>query len=137
MGCTPFPTCSPTPWCWWRYAWAPRSRTPTTPTATAASRPWPPILIGAGLGIAINAATRLSAGEVPRPTWPALVAALFSIGANEWLFQIQVRIGRRYQASSVVANAWHHRTDALSSMDARTEFLRFLNELQGTAAAAA
>ncbi|MFA9460391.1 cation diffusion facilitator family transporter [Thiohalorhabdus sp. Cl-TMA] len=76
------------------------------------------ILIGAGLGIAINAAVRLAAGEVPLPTWPALVAALFSIGANEWLYRIQVRIGRRYQATTVVANAWHHRTDALSSVAA-------------------
>ncbi|MFW5910361.1 MAG: cation diffusion facilitator family transporter [Thiohalospira sp.] len=76
------------------------------------------ILIGAGLGIAVNAAARLAAGEIALPTWPALVAAAFSIGANEWLFRIQVRIGRKYQASSVVANAWHHRTDALSSVAA-------------------
>jgi len=76
------------------------------------------ILIGAGLGIAISAAVRLSGGAVPAPTWPALVAALFSIGANEWLYQIQVRIGRKHQVSSVVANAWHHRTDALSSVAA-------------------
>jgi cation diffusion facilitator family transporter len=76
------------------------------------------ILIGAGLGIAINAAVRLAAGEIPLPTWPALVAAAFSIGANEWLFRIQIRIGREFKASSVIANAWHHRTDALSSVAA-------------------
>ncbi|MFB6260958.1 MAG: hypothetical protein ABEK42_09825, partial [Thiohalorhabdaceae bacterium] len=67
--------------------------------------------IGAGLGIAINAAMRLTAGEIPMPTWPALVAAAFSIGANEWLFRVQVHIGRKYQASTVIANAWHHRTE--------------------------
>jgi len=76
------------------------------------------VLIGAGLGIAINAAMRLTAGEIPMPTWPALVAAAFSIGANEWLFRVQVHIGRKYQASTVIANAWHHRTDALSSLAA-------------------
>ncbi|MEF8793926.1 cation diffusion facilitator family transporter [Thiohalorhabdus sp.] len=76
------------------------------------------ILIGAGLGIAINAAVRLAAGEIPLPTWPALVAAAFSIGANEWLFRVQVHIGRKYRASSIIANAWHHRTDALSSLAA-------------------
>lgn len=76
------------------------------------------VLIGAGLGIAINAAMRLAAGEIPMPTWPALVAAAFSIGANEWLFRVQIHIGRKYRASSVIANAWHHRTDALSSLAA-------------------
>jgi cation diffusion facilitator family transporter len=76
------------------------------------------ILIGAGLAIAVNAAVRLSAGDVPLPTWPALVAAVFSIGANEWLYRIQVRIGRKHRAPSIVANAWHHRTDALSSVAA-------------------
>jgi len=76
------------------------------------------ILIGAGLGIAVNAAVRLAAGEIPLPTWPALIAAAFSIGANEWLYRIQVRIGRKHRAPTIVANAWHHRTDALSSVAA-------------------
>ena len=76
------------------------------------------ILIGAGLGIAVNAAMRLAEGDIPLPTWPALVAAAFSIGANEWLYHVQVAIGRRYRASTIVANAWHHRTDALSSVAA-------------------
>ena len=76
------------------------------------------ILIGAGIGIAVQAAMRLTEGEIPIPTWPALLAAAFSIGANEWLYQVQIRIGRRHRASSVMANAWHHRTDALSSIAA-------------------
>ncbi|HKJ71887.1 MAG TPA: cation diffusion facilitator family transporter, partial [Gammaproteobacteria bacterium] len=76
------------------------------------------VLIAAGIGIAVNAAMRLTEGEIPLPTWPALVAAAFSIGANEWLYRVQIAIGRRYKASSVIANAWHHRTDALSSVAA-------------------
>ncbi|HKL78342.1 MAG TPA: cation diffusion facilitator family transporter [Gammaproteobacteria bacterium] len=76
------------------------------------------ILIGAGLGIAVNAAVRLSTGDIGLPTWPALVAAVFSIGANEWLYHLQVRIGRKHRAPTIVANAWHHRTDALSSVAA-------------------
>lgn len=76
------------------------------------------ILVGAGLGIAVNAAMRLAEGGIPLPTWPALVAALFSIAANEWLYHVQVRIGRKHRAASVVANAWHHRSDALSSVAA-------------------
>ncbi len=76
------------------------------------------ILIGAGLGIAVSAVMRLAEGALPIPTWPALAAAAFSIAANEWLFRLQRRIGRRYGAASVVANAWHHRSDALSSVAA-------------------
>ncbi len=76
------------------------------------------MLMGAGLFIAVNAAVRLSEGALPLPTWPALIAAIVSVGANEGLFRIQHRIGRRYQAPSVVANAWHHRSDALSSLAA-------------------
>jgi cation diffusion facilitator family transporter len=76
------------------------------------------LLVGAGLAIAVNAAMRLAEGGIPLPTWPALVAALFSIAANEWLYHVQVRIGRKHRAASVVANAWHHRTDALSSVAA-------------------
>lgn len=76
------------------------------------------LLVGAGIGIAVNAGLRLTEGDIPVPTWPALVAALFSIAANEWLYHIQVRVGRKYRAESVVANAWHHRTDALSSVAA-------------------
>lgn len=76
------------------------------------------ILVGAGLGIAVSAAMRLAEGGLPVPTWPALVAAVFSIAANEWLFRLQRRIGRRYGSASVVANAWHHRSDALSSVAA-------------------
>ena len=76
------------------------------------------ILIGAGLGIAVNAAVRLSTGDIGLPTWPALVAAVFSIGANEWLYHLQVRIGRKHRAPTIIANAWHHRTDALSSVAA-------------------
>ena len=46
----------------------------------------------------------------------ALVAALVSIALKEWAFQFTARAGRRVQSQAVVANAWHHRSDALSSI---------------------
>lgn len=46
----------------------------------------------------------------------ALVAALLSIAVKEFLFQWTARVGRKTESSAVVANAWHHRSDALSSI---------------------
>ena len=53
---------------------------------------------------------------LPQPGWIALVAALLSVVSKEWCYRFTVRVGRRYQSSVVVANAWHHRSDALSSV---------------------
>lgn len=50
------------------------------------------------------------------PGMIALVAALLSIVAKEILFQWTARVGRQVNSPAVVANAWHHRSDALSSI---------------------
>ena len=52
------------------------------------------------------------------PTWLALAAAIVSIAVKEYLYQITARTGIRAKSSAVVANAWHHRSDALSSIPA-------------------
>ena len=54
--------------------------------------------------------------EVRIPGWMALAAALLSIGVKEWLYQITRRLGERIRSRLLVANAWHHRSDALSSV---------------------
>lgn len=54
--------------------------------------------------------------EVPVPTMIALIAAAVSILAKEILFRITVRVGKRVNSPAVIANAWHHRSDALSSI---------------------
>ena len=46
----------------------------------------------------------------------ALVAAGVSVVVKEILYRYTVRAGRRIGSPSVVANAWHHRSDALSSL---------------------
>ena len=55
-----------------------------------------------------------------KPTHPpsiiALAAALLSIGTKEALYHWTDRIGKAMGSSALVANAWHHRTDALSSV---------------------
>lgn len=56
-------------------------------------------------------------GEVlPQPGVIAFVAALVSIALKEWAFQFTMRVGRQVNSEAVVANAWHHRSDALSSI---------------------
>lgn len=59
----------------------------------------------------------LFAGEIPSPpTWLALVVAGISILANEALFFYTLRVGKEINSDLIIANAWHHRTDSLSSV---------------------
>lgn len=56
-------------------------------------------------------------GEVlPRPTFLALIIILLSILSKEWLFHFTRRVGKEIKSETVIANAWHHRSDALSSV---------------------
>lgn len=77
-------------------------------------------LLGVGLGILWNGANEILAflrGEQLRsPGMLALVAAAVSIVLKEILYQYTVRMGKKYNSQAVIANAWHHRSDALSSI---------------------
>ncbi len=56
-------------------------------------------------------------GEVlPKPGFIALIAAIVSIILKEVLYQWTAKVGRSTNSPAVVANAWHHRSDAFSSM---------------------
>lgn len=60
---------------------------------------------------------RALGGEpLPAPDAIALWAAIVSIVTKELLYQWTARVGRRVNSTVVIANAWHHRTDALSSI---------------------
>lgn len=56
-----------------------------------------------------------SGGSLDAPTWPALTMAVVSILSKEWLYRYTRRVGERIHSTVVVANAWHHRSDAFSS----------------------
>lgn len=58
----------------------------------------------------------LNGGELSSPGWIALIAALLSIVSKEILFRYTNRVGRKLDSPAVIANAWHHRSDALSSI---------------------
>lgn len=56
-------------------------------------------------------------GEVlPRPGIAALVILAVSIISKEWLYHYTRRVGERIKSEAVIANAWHHRSDSLSSI---------------------
>ena len=75
-------------------------------------------IVGAGILVNSIGAVRvvLDGGLLPRPGLVALVAAVLSIAAKEILYHYTVREGRAIDSPSVIANAWHHRSDALSSL---------------------
>ena len=55
---------------------------------------------------------------IPKPGYIALIAAVLSIVSKEILYQVTVKVGKEVNSPVVVANAWHHRSDALSSIGA-------------------
>lgn len=58
----------------------------------------------------------LGGGVIPEPSYIALVAAAVSIVSKEWIYRVTVKVGKRVGSTVVIANAWHHRSDALSSI---------------------
>lgn len=81
------------------------------------------LLLAVGFGLLWTAASSIYAffvkGESPgEPGMVALIAALVSILFKEGLYRYTVRVGRKVDSQAVVANAWHHRSDALSSVGA-------------------
>lgn len=58
----------------------------------------------------------INGAVLPRPGIIALAAAAVSIAAKEILYHVTMKTGKRVQSPVVIANAWHHRSDALSSI---------------------
>lgn len=74
------------------------------------------ILFAVGIGVAIHAIESILRAETMTPSAWAIWVAAFSIVAKELLYWYTVKVGRRIRSSVLIANAWHHRTDALSSV---------------------
>lgn len=79
-------------------------------------------LIVAALGIMVSGVQKLAmwwnGEQLQVPGWIAFGAALMSIIIKELLYQYTVRRGKQLDSQVVIANAWHHRSDALSSIGA-------------------
>jgi cation diffusion facilitator family transporter len=74
------------------------------------------VLIVAGIGIGWKAISALQEKHAAPPEWIAVFAALLSIGCKESIYRWTAITGRRVKSAALAANAWHHRTDAISSI---------------------
>ena len=69
------------------------------------------------LGGGIEKIKSVVRGEhIATPSLIAFIAAAVSIAAKEFCYRITAAVGRRVNSPAVIANAWHHRSDALSSI---------------------
>ena len=79
-------------------------------------------LVAAATGIVVSGTMKLidwwSGEQLEAPGWIALWAALLSIFIKELFYQYTARQGRKIDSQVMIANAWHHRSDALSSIGA-------------------
>ena len=77
-------------------------------------------LIAAATGIIVSGVAKVidwaGGKELEAPGWLALAAAIISILVKEILFRYTAIRGKSLDSQALVANAWHHRSDALSSI---------------------
>jgi cation diffusion facilitator family transporter len=84
---------------------------------TAASLVIGLILLGVGVGMLWSAATKLQdPASIAQVHIVALWVALAALAVKELLFRYMLKVAKRVKSSMLVANAWHARSDAASSL---------------------
>ncbi len=77
-------------------------------------------LMGVGAMICYNGLTKtwavVNGEQLKSPGMIAFIAAIVSIALKEWAYRFTEKVGREVGSQAVRANAWHHRSDALSSI---------------------
>lgn len=76
------------------------------------------LLLGVAVGIVFDAAERIQSETLHAPGQLAFWVALFSIVTKEALFHYTIRAGKKLKSNIMIANAWHHRADSISSFAA-------------------
>lgn len=78
------------------------------------------VLFATGLAIGYTGLNQLLGGyeEIKAPGALALLAAVVSIGVKEWMYWYTVLAAKKINSGALKADAWHHRSDALSSVGA-------------------
>jgi cation diffusion facilitator family transporter len=76
------------------------------------------VIIVAGFGLAYESWQIITSGAFRIPLIPAALAAVVSIVVNEIMFRYTLSVGEETNSPSLIANAWHHRSDAISSVAA-------------------
>ena len=74
------------------------------------------ILIVVGGAMVYYATLAIARDEMTAPRLGVLVAAVISIAAKEWLYKATQKVAIQSHSPALYANAWHHRSDALSSV---------------------
>lgn len=75
------------------------------------------------VGLCYHAIVSVREATSATPGRLAVIAAIISIIVKEWLYRYTIRTGRRHRSRAVIANAWHHRSDAISSIPATVAVL--------------
>jgi len=74
------------------------------------------VLLTAGAGIGWKAVITIRDVHATSPSAIALFIAAVSIFSKEFLYRWNIKAGKRLKSMSLIANAWHHRLDSLSSI---------------------
>lgn len=76
------------------------------------------ILLVFAIWMVISAGQVFFDGKLIEPSFTVLVIAVASVISKEWLYQRTAALGRKLQSQALIVNAWHHRSDALTSLAA-------------------
>jgi cation diffusion facilitator family transporter len=74
------------------------------------------ILIVVGGAMIYYATLAIARDEITTPRFGVFIAAVISIAAKEWLYRVTQNVAIQSHSPALYANAWHHRSDALSSV---------------------
>lgn len=84
------------------------------------------ILTAVGGAMVYKATMSIARNESTLPHWAMLVGALVSILAKEWLYHVTRNAAVKSHSAALYANAWHHRSDAFSSVAVLIGYLLLL-----------
>ncbi|MCF0137376.1 MAG: cation transporter [Oscillospiraceae bacterium] len=79
------------------------------------------LLAGTGIGIGFSGVQKITSGDAAALEVPgllALIAAVVSIGVKEWMYWFTRAAAKKIKSGALMADAWHHRSDAMSSIGA-------------------
>jgi len=74
------------------------------------------VLILVGGGMMYYATVAIAREEITKPSIAVLIVAILSIASKEWLYRVTQKAAIQSHSTALYANAWHHRSDALSSV---------------------
>jgi cation diffusion facilitator family transporter len=80
-------------------------------------------LIFVGSAMICYAAIDIAKGKIAKPGMPVLVVAIISVVAKELLYRLTKKVAIKWHSPALYANAWHQRSDALSSVAVVIGFL--------------